>query len=155
MKKTNAMRILDSKKIPYITYEYDVSDGKTDGLTVAAKVGQDPTMVFKTLVTQGTSREYYVFVVPVGEELDLKKAAKAANEKKIDMIPMKDLLPITGYIHGGCSPIGMKKQFKTFIEESARLNQRIVFSGGKVGLQVELVLEDLIKISRAYVVSLV
>ena len=155
MKKTNAMRILDSKKIPYNTYEYDVSDGKTDGLTVAAKLNQDPKMVFKTLVTKGASRDYYVFVIPVGDELNLKKAAKAAGEKKIEMISMKELLPTTGYVHGGCSPIGMKKQFKTFIDESVMDNELIICSGGKVGLQIEVRVVELLEVVGGEVAELV
>jgi len=155
MKKTNVMRILDSKKVVYTTYEYSITDGKTDGLTVAAKVGQDPTKVFKTLVTQGQSKEYYVFIVPVGQELNLKKAALATQEKKIEMIAMKDLLPLTGYVHGGCSPIGMKKQFKTYLHESAKNNELIIFSAGKIGAQVELQVKDLIITVACDVVDLV
>lgn len=145
-KKTNAMRILDSHKVDYKVYEYEVVDGKTDGLTVAKSVGTDPKIVFKTLVTVGTSKEMYVFVVPVGQELDLKKAAKAAGEKKIEMIPQKDLLKNTGYVHGGCSPLGMKKAFKTFLHDSALENERIVCSGGRVGMQVDLLVEDFIRL---------
>lgn len=155
MKKTNAMRILDSNKIPYNTYEYDVSDGKTDGLSVANKVGQDPTMVFKTLVTKGASRDYYVFVIPVGDELDLKKAAKAAGEKKIEMIPMKELLPTTGYVHGGCSPVGMKKSFKTFIHESGTDHELIICSGGRVGVQIEVGVAALLELVGGSVADLV
>jgi Cys-tRNA(Pro)/Cys-tRNA(Cys) deacylase len=146
MKKTNAMRILDSKKIPYNSYEYDVSDGKTDGVSVAKKLKQDPKVVFKTLVTKGASREHYVFVIPVGQELDLKKAAKAAGEKKIDMISMKELLATTGYVHGGCSPVGMKKLFKTYVDESARANELIICSGGKVGVQIEVKVGELLEL---------
>jgi Cys-tRNA(Pro)/Cys-tRNA(Cys) deacylase len=155
MKKTNVMRILDSKKVAYTTYEYSITDGKTDGLTVAAKVGQDPAKVFKTLVTQGQSKEYYVFIVPVGQELNLKKAALATHEKKIEMLAMKDLLPLTGYVHGGCSPIGMKKQFKTYLHESAENNELIIFSAGKIGAQVELQVKDLMIVAACDVVDLV
>jgi len=155
MKKTNVMRILDSKKINYNTFEYSIADGKTDGLSVAMKVGQDPKKVFKTLVTQGHDKTYYVFVVPVGHELNLKKAAIVANEKKIDMISMKELLPLTGYVHGGCSPIGMKKQFKTFLDISATHNEFIIFSAGKIGAQVELMVDDLIEIISCEVADLV
>ncbi|NCC80849.1 MAG: Cys-tRNA(Pro) deacylase [Clostridia bacterium] len=136
--KTNAMRILDQKKITYKVNEYDISDGRIDGISVAEKTGADPAKVFKTLVTQGTSKNYYVFVIPVLDELDLKEAARVSGEKKIEMIPMKDLLKITGYIKGGCSPIGMKKNFKTFIHKSSMEHETIMVSGGKQGLQIEL-----------------
>lgn len=145
--KTNAMRILDRHKVNYDIHEYEVVDGKTDGLTVAKSVGIDPKIVFKTLVTKGNTGEHYVFVVPVGEELDLKKAAKVAGEKKVEMIPQKDLLHTTGYIHGGCSPVGMKKHFPTFIHSSASEHERIVCSGGRVGMQVDLLLRDLIDVT--------
>lgn len=154
MKKTNVMRVLDRHKIAYETHEYEITDGKTDGVTVASKIGKDPQMVFKTLVTQGTSKNHYVFVVPVGVELDLKKAAHVAGEKKIEMIMMKDLLPLTGYIHGGCSPIGMKKQFKTFIDESANSHECLICSAGKIGAQIELRVVDLIGLMDASLVSL-
>ena len=155
MKKTNAMRLLDRDKIPYTAFEYEVIDGKTDGLTVAKSINQEPERVYKTLVTIGASRTYYVYVIPVAKELDLKKAAKAAGEKKIDMIPMKDLLPTTGYIHGGCSPIGMKKQFKTFIDESCKHHKTLILSGGVRGVQVELELEDLLRATGAEVEAVV
>lgn len=134
--KTNAMRLFDQKKYPYQIMEYDVSDGRIDGISVAEKSGADPGKVFKTLVTQGTSKSHYVFVVPVLEELDLKLAAAAAGEKKIEMIPMKELLKTTGYVKGGCSPVGMKKKFRTFIDRSAEDLDYIMVSGGKVGLQI-------------------
>lgn len=143
--KTNAMRILDQKKIQYKINEYDISDGKIDGISVAEKTGSEPEKVFKTLVTQGVSKSYYVFVIPVLEELDLKAGAKASNEKKIEMSPMKDLLKTTGYIKGGCSPIGMKKKFKTFIHNSAEKQETIMVSGGKQGLQIELSPQDLLE----------
>lgn len=141
--KTNAMRILDQKKITYKVNEYDVSDGRIDGISVAEKTGADPEKVFKTLVTQGASKNYYVFVIPVLEELDLKAAAKVSGEKKVEMIPMKDLLKITGYIKGGCSPVGMKKSFKTFLHSSSVNQDTIMVSGGKQGLQIELSPRDL------------
>lgn len=141
--KTNAMRILDQKKITYKVNEYDVSDGRIDGISVAEKTGVDPEKVFKTLVTQGASKNYYVFVIPVLEELDLKAAAKVSGEKKVEMIPMKDLLKITGYIKGGCSPVGMKKSFKTFLHNSSKDQDSIMVSGGKQGLQIELSPRDL------------
>ncbi|PKM68369.1 MAG: Cys-tRNA(Pro) deacylase [Firmicutes bacterium HGW-Firmicutes-2] len=155
MKKTNAMRLLDRDNIPYTAYEYEVIEGKTDGLTVAMSMNQEPERVYKTLVTIGASRTYYVYVIPVAKELDLKKAAKAAGEKKIDMIPMKDLLPTTGYIHGGCSPIGMKKQFKTFIDSSCKNHETILVSGGVRGIQLELNVEALIGITEAEMVEVV
>lgn len=133
--KTNAMRILDQKKVPYTSHTYsDVVAGPD----VAAALGEDPDRVFKTLVTVGRSGEHYVFDVPVNRELNLKKAAAAVGEKKIEMIKSKELLPLTGYIHGGCSPIGMKKFFRTTFHESARVCPTIFISGGRIGLQVEL-----------------
>ena len=143
--KTNVMRILDQKKIAYISYNYE-STGAISGVEVAQALDQDPDMVFKTLVTVGKSKANYVFVVPVKKELDLKKAARAVGEKSIEMIKSKELLPLTGYIHGGCSPIGMKKQFVTTIDQSAADCERIIFSGGKIGYQVEMSLSDLEKV---------
>ena len=143
--KTNVMRILDQKKIAYISYNYE-STGAISGVEVAQALNQDPDMVFKTLVTVGKSKANYVFVVPVKKELDLKKAARAVGEKSIEMIKSKELLPLTGYIHGGCSPIGMKKQFVTTIDQSAADCERIIFSGGKIGYQLEMSLSDLEKV---------
>lgn len=137
MQKTNAMRFLDRNKIEYKTMEYECKDGKIDGLAVAEKLGQNPEQVFKTLVTQGHSRELYVFVLPVAEELNLKKAAKAAGEKSLEMIHVKDINKYTGYIRGGCSPLAMKKLYKTFIHKSAEDLESIIFSGGKIGTQIE------------------
>ncbi len=145
--KTNVMRVLDSRKIPYACHTYE-ADPSLTGAQIAALLGEPADRVFKTLVTQGKSNKYYVFVVPVEAELDLKKAAKAASEKSIEMIPQKDLLPLTGYVHGGCSPIGMKKQFATFIDESAAGFETIFFSAGKVGYQVELPLAGLQQMVR-------
>ncbi len=145
--KTNVMRILDSKKIKYNNYSY-VNTDAISGVDVAAAIGADVNQVFKTLVTVGKTSNHYVFVVPVQKELDLKKAAKAVNEKSIEMLKQKDLLPLTGYIHGGCSPIGMKKFFKTTIDDSAKQFQTIIFSAGKIGYQVEVTLEDLSKVIR-------
>ena len=142
--KTNVMRVLEQKQIPYTAHAYP-ADGPTDGVSVANILGQDVEQVFKTLVTKAASGTYYVFDIPVAESLDLKKAAKAVGEKSIAMIPQKDLLPLTGYIHGGCSPIGMKKQFATFIDEIAETKETICFSGGKVGHQVRTTLENLRK----------
>ncbi|MCR5641089.1 MAG: Cys-tRNA(Pro) deacylase [Lachnospiraceae bacterium] len=145
--KTNVQRLLEQKKIPYTSHCY-VDQPSTNGEEIAKLLGQDPARVFKTLVTQGKSKTYYVFMVPVAEELDLKKAAKAAGEKSIAMLPQKELLPLTGYVHGGCSPVGMKKQFATFIQESAANYETIMCSAGKIGYQVELPLEQLQKIIR-------
>jgi len=142
--KTNAMRILDKNKINYKTYDYTHTDA-ISGVEVAAALGQAAEQVFKTLVTTGKSGNHYVFVVPAGSELDLKKAAASVNEKAIQMLKSKDLLPLTGYIHGGCSPIGMKKQFQTVIDESASQFPTIIVSAGKIGYQVELSLEELRK----------
>lgn len=145
--KTNAMRILDKNKITYNKYFYGDSDA-ISGVEVAEYLHEDKNKVFKTLVTIGTSKQYYVFVIPVAEELNLKKAAKVVGEKKIEMIKSKELLPVTGYIHGGCSPIGMKKQFKTVINDTAKKCDTIIFSAGKIGYQVEISLEDLAKIIK-------
>lgn len=140
--KTNVMRILDQAKIPYNHYCYADTDA-ISGLEITKVLGQDPDRVFKTLVTVGKSKEHYVFVIPVSSELDLKKAAKAVGDKSVEMVKSKDLLPLTGYIHGGCSPIGMKKFFKTVIDESAAGFDAILFSAGKIGYQVEVSPNDL------------
>ena len=145
--KTNAMRKLDAMKISYREHTYTDTDA-ISGVEVAAVLGQEPDKVFKSLVTQGKSKSYYVFMVPVAEELDLKKAAKAVGEKSIEMIKSKDLLPLTGYVHGGCSPIGMKKFFRTTIHETAPLYDKIFFSGGRIGFQIELPFTDLEKVIR-------
>ncbi|ELC8449202.1 Cys-tRNA(Pro) deacylase [Clostridium perfringens] len=144
--KTNAMRILDSKKVSYEMLSYESEDGKIDGISVAHKIGVDEKNVFKTLVAQGTSKELYVFVIPVAEELDLKNAAKIAGEKKIEMIAVKDIMKYTGYIRGGCSPIGMKKNYKTFIHESAEDLDFIIFSAGKIGHQIKMNPKDLVSV---------
>ena len=143
--KTNVMRLLDQNKIQYDSYCY-VDTGVISGIDVAKVLNQNPNQVFKTLVTVGNSKSNYIFVVPVNKELNLKKAAKAVNEKSIEMIKSKELLPLTGYIHGGCSPIGMKKQFKTIIDVSATGFDTIIFSAGKIGYQVEVSLDELKKI---------
>ena len=145
IEKTNAMRILDQKNILYKFHSYVDTDA-VSGIEVATVLNQNPEQVFKTLVTIGASKNYYVFLVPVCNELNLKKAAKSVGEKNLEMIKAKELLPLTGYIHGGCSPIGMKKFFKTTIDESAILFDTIIFSGGKIGYQVELSLEELKKV---------
>lgn len=146
--KTNVMRVLDGKKISYESHSYEANPRLT-GEEIAGILGEDVNKVFKTLVTQGKSGTYYVFAVPVNEELDLKKAAKAAGEKSVSMIKQKELLPLTGYVHGGCSPIGMKKQFKTFIHETAEGFDKIFVSAGKVGYQIELAAKDLIEVTGA------
>ncbi len=144
--KTNAMRILDSKKVSYEMLSYESEDGKIDGLSVAHKIGVDEKNVFKTLVVQGTSKELYVFVIPVAEELDLKSAAKIAGEKKVEMIPVKDILKHTGYIRGGCSPIGLRRPYKTFIHESAKDLDFMIVSAGKIGHQIKMNPKDLVSV---------
>lgn len=150
MEKTNVVRLLEQKKVSYKGYCYLEENGETTtvGTEVAQKLGQDENQVFKTLVTVGKTNKNYVFVVPVATELDLKKAAKAVGEKSIAMIKQKDLLPLTGYIHGGCSPIGMKKVFPTVVHETAKNFESIIFSAGKVGYQVEIAADDLGKFIR-------
>lgn len=142
--KTNAMRILDKLKLGYKTYSYADTDA-ISGVEVAAALGQDPEYVFKTLVCSAKSKKHYVFVIPVADELDLKKAAASVGEKSVEMLKLKELFPLTGYVHGGCSPIGMKKQFVTTIHDTASLCETITFSAGKVGYQIEIALEDLKK----------
>ena len=142
--KTNAIRLLDQKKIKYQMHDYSATSA-ISGMEVADALNEDPATVFKTLVTKGKSN-YYVFLVPVNSELNLKKAAQAVNEKSIEMIKSKELLPLTGYIHGGCSPIGMKKFFKTVIDESASSQKNIIFSAGKIGYQIETTLDELHKV---------
>ena len=146
--KTNVMRVLDQKKVHYEFHSYE-PDATMTGVQIASLLGEEQERVFKTLVTKGKSGQHYVFVVPVGGELELKKAAQAAGEKSVAMIPQKELLPLTGYVHGGCSPIGMKKSFPTFIHESARSFDRVFVSAGKVGFQVELSPQDLAAVSVA------
>ena len=143
--KTNVMRVLTQKKVEYVGHTYE-QDASLTGAEIAAKMGENPEAVFKTLVTQGKSKNYYVFVIPVEKELDLKKAAKAVGEKSIEMLPLKELLPLTGYVHGGCSPIGMKKFFTTTFDESLNNLERVYFSGGKVGFQVEVAVKDIEKV---------
>lgn len=142
--KTNAMRILDKAQIKYNAYSYDYSDGSIDGVSVANKLGLPVERVYKTLVTQGASREYYVFVIPVAEELDLKAAARAVCEKSVEMIKVADINKVTGYIRGGCSPIGMKKSYKTVLDSSCENLDSIIVSAGKIGHQIELAPSDLI-----------
>ena len=139
--KTNVMRVLDQKKIPYTAHTYDPESG-IDGVSVARSLGQDPASVFKTLVARGASGGYYVFDIPVAATLDLKKAAHAVGEKSVAMLPQKELLPLTGYVHGGCSPVGMEKQFPTVFHETAEIIDTITVSAGKIGYQVELAPAD-------------
>ena len=143
--KTNAVRLLEQAKVPFEQHFYGET-GAVSGMEVAQALGQDPRQVLKTLVTQGRSGEHYVFVIPACGELDLKKAAKAVGEKSIEMLRAKELLPLTGYVHGGCSPVGMKKRFVTVIDESAGAFDRVMVNGGAIGCQVELRLEDLARL---------
>ncbi len=145
--KTNAMRILDAEAVSYTVHTYDTEDGEIDGVSVARKCGENPEQVFKTLVTRGSDGNYYVFAVPSAERLDLKKAAAAVNVKNVEMIHQKELFPLTGYIHGGCSPVGMKKQFRTVFDETILLIDTVMVSGGKVGIQIEVLPSDLIRIT--------
>ena len=136
---------MEKGKVQYVSHNYE-NTGAVSGMEVATALGQDPDMAFKTLVTVGKTKNHYVFLVPVSRELDLKKAAKSVGEKNIEMIPQKELLPLTGYVHGGCSPIGMKKRFRTVIDASAANFDTILFSGGKIGMQVQTSLEELKKV---------
>ncbi len=146
--KTNVMRVLDKAKISYTTHEYPHGKDAVDGVSVAQLLQQDPDCVFKTLVTQGVSRAYYVFVVPVAEELDLKKCAKSVGEKSVEMVHVKDITKITGYVRGGCSPIGMKKQYKTTFHETAQSISHIIVSAGRIGYQIDLLPSDLIRMTN-------
>ncbi len=146
--KTNVMRVLEQKKIKYTPHSYPHGDEAVDGLSVASLIGEDPAKIFKTLVTRGASKGIYVFVIPVGDELDLKKAAKAVGEKSIDMIHVSEINALTGYIRGGCSPIGMKKQYSTTYDESALDKGTIIVSAGKIGYQVELEPQALMQLTR-------
>lgn len=145
--KTNAMRMLDNAGISYAVHTYDTDDGMIDGVSVALKCQEDPEQVFKTLVCRGDDGNHYVFVIPVGEKLDLKACARSVGVRSVAMIPQKELLPLTGYIHGGCSPVGMKKQFKTVYDETVVLFDSILVSGGRVGMQVEIAPDDLLRIT--------
>ena len=146
--KTNAVRLLEQAKVPFEQHFYGET-GAVSGMEVAQALGQDPRQVLKTLVTQGRSGEHYVFVIPACGELDLKKAAKAVGEKSIEMLRAKELLPLTGYVHGGCSPVGMKKQYKTVFDESVLTQQKVYVSGGRIGTQVCCAPADLIRAARA------
>lgn len=147
--KTNVMRLLDKEKIAYTAHEYDHSDGAIDGVAVAQKLGQDPAQVFKTLVTRGASGSFFVFCIPVAKELDLKKAAKSVKEKSVAMIHVAEINQITGYIRGGCSPLGMKKRFITVFDESVLGHTSVMVSAGKIGYQVEAAPKDLMRLCNA------
>ncbi len=153
--KTNVMRVLDQKKIPYTPHTYPVDGAAPDGVSVARMLGQDPSAVFKTLVAKGASGGYYVFDIPVADTLDLKKAAKAVGEKSVAMLPAKELLPLTGYVHGGCSPVGMKKRFPTVFHRSCLGREAVCVSAGKVGVQVELSPMDLVALVGASTADLI
>lgn len=141
--KTNALRLLEAEGIAFVPFEYDVSDDRIDAVAVAEKLGAPPEQVFKTLVTVSPDKEHFVFIIPGDAELDLKKAARATGKKSIEMIKAKELLPLTGYVHGGCSPVGMKKLLPTRIDETAILFERIYVSGGRVGLNLAISPEEL------------
>ena len=148
--KTNAMRILERAKVPYTAHEYAHEEGvAVDGVTVAASMGEDPACVYKTLVTQGSSKNYFVFVIPVAKELDLKKAAKAAGEKAVELVHVRELLGLTGYVRGGCSPVGMKKAFPTVFDESVNRLPSVIVSAGRIGFQIECAPADLLGLTRA------
>lgn len=147
--KTNAIRMLDKNKVNYTCKVYEATDGKIDGMAVTSKLGLNPNEVFKTLLVQGISKDCYVCIIPVNKELDLKKVSKLAGEKKVEMLPVNDLLKTTGYVRGGCSPIGMKKLFKTFLHETAQNLETITVSGGKIGIQITLEPEELRQLVKA------
>lgn len=153
--KTNVMRLLDKAKVKYVPHEYPHGDTAVDGVTVAKISGIEPQYVFKTLVARGVSKNIYVFAIPVAEELELKKAAKAAGEKSVEMLHVNELLAITGYVRGGCSPIGMKKRYRTFIDISAEDKDKMFVSAGKIGYQIELSPTDLAKQSSGEFIDLV
>lgn len=153
--KTNVMRFLEKNKVSFTAREYPHGDEAVDGMTVALTCGLDPERVFKTLVARGASKEIYVFVIPVCCELDLKKAAKAAAEKSVAMIHVSEITALTGYVRGGCSPIGMRKQYKTYYNDSALMQETIMVSAGKIGYQVELSPDELIRLTRGKTADLV
>lgn len=152
--KTNVMRVLEQKKVSYTAHTYPHGDDPIDGVTVAGMIGRAPDQVFKTLVARGASKAVYVFVIPVHRELDLKKAAKAAGEKSVAMIHVSEITGLTGYVRGGCSPVGMKKQFPTFLDESCFAQETMIVSAGKIGFQVELAPQALLELTRAKAVPL-
>lgn len=147
--KTNAIRLLEQQKIHFDVIEYEIGDGQVDGVSVAEKIGQPVARVFKTLVAKASAQKLFVFVIPVAEELDLKAAAKVVGEKKIEMLAVKDLLGYTGYVRGGCSPVGMKKLYPTVIDDSAQEQESIIVSAGKIGMQIHVQLEDLKTVTKA------
>ena len=153
--KTNVMRTLDKMKIAYTAHEYPHGDSAVDGISVSRLIGKDPSCVFKTLVARSSSKSIYVFVIPVAYELDLKAAAKATGEKSVEMVHVAEINALTGYVRGGCSPIGMRKQYKTVIDSSACAQKTIIVSAGKIGAQVELDPHDLIKLTRADTAELI
>ncbi len=153
--KTNAMRMLDREKIPYQIHTYDAGDGVIDGAHVAQKLGQDPETVYKTLVTRGNKGRILVFVIPVLAELDLKKAARAAGEKAVEMIHVKEINALTGYIRGGCSPVGMKKKYPTFFHQTMEELEQVCVSGGRIGMQMQLAPTDLIRATQGTLVDLI
>lgn len=146
--KTNVMRILEKEKVPYLAHEYPHGKDAVDGVTVASLMGQNPDNVFKTLVTKGVGKDYYVFVIPVAKELDLKKCAKTVGEKSVEMIPVKDITKVTGYVRGGCSPIGMKKPYITTYHITAQNIHQIIVSAGKIGYQIELEPQKLVELTN-------
>ena len=147
--------MLDQKKVPYELLQYSPDDGKIDGVSVAEKIGEDFRHVFKTLVTISASNYLYIFVIPVAAELDLKRAARVAGEKKVDLLPVADLNKYTGYIRGGCSPVGMKKQYPTFIDQKAEEFSTIIVSAGKIGMQMKVGIADLLKVTNGQIASVI
>ena len=147
--KTNAIRLLEQQKIQFDVLEYETGDGLVDGVSVAEKIGHPVTSVFKTLVAKASAQKLFVFVIPVAEELDLKAAAKVVGEKKIEMLAVKELLGYTGYVRGGCSPVGMKKLYPTVINASAREQGSIIVSAGKIGMQMNIQVDDLLTVTKA------
>ncbi|MGE7692383.1 Cys-tRNA(Pro) deacylase [Lysinibacillus sp. NPDC097214] len=152
--KTNAIRLLEQQKIQFDVIEYETGDGQVDGISVAEKIGHPVSRVFKTLVAKASAQKLFVFVIPVADELDLKAAAKVIGEKKIDMLPVKELLGYTGYVRGGCSPVGMKKLYPTVIDASAQEQGSIIVSAGKIGMQIHLQLDDLVAVTKANIASI-
>lgn len=152
--KTNAVRLLEQQKIPFELIEYELTGDQVDGVTVANKIGHSVTVVYKTLLITAGSNKYFVCIIPVNNELNLKYVAKVIGEKKVELLPVKDLLPTTGYIRGGCSPIGMKKLFPTIVDDSAQKLDFIIVSGGRIGLQVKLSLLDLLKMTKGQVATI-
>lgn len=153
--KTNVMRILESEGVNYIPHEYDVSDGLIDGISIAEKLNQPKERVFKTLITQGASKEYFVFCLPVDCELDLKKAAKAVGEKSVEMIPVADINKVSGYVRGGCSPLGLKRKMEITFEEAIILYDTIMLSAGKIGRQIEISPDDIIRLTGGKTADLI